>query len=413
MIDGLTDYIIKHSKNHNKKLKYDFMPALLEIIERPSHKAGTIIIIGVLVVLITTIVWACLSRLDIVVTASGNMQPKGGINVVKSYTAGTVKQINVTEGAHVKAGDIIIELDPQIIEIDVNQLLNQKEILTKQKYLYLLILEKDDVSNISINVYPEDQKPYIRAILEEYNGYVNSIKSYEKEKENIDLSKQIATIQLEAYKSYDAETEIEKQELVIQQYDVSIEKLDIQISGAKVQYIKQVNTALSQIITQINEIDKSLESYKLSKEYQSITAPVDGYINTLNVNTLGETVTSAQELVTIVPEHTPLEMVCYVKNMDISSVELGMDAEIKLETYPYNKYGTIKGKVSYINPSAFSHEQLGSIYVVKVQITDKNENVNIVSGLTGTVEIKTGNRTVMDYFLEPIVKGFGESLKER
>lgn len=69
--------------------------------------------------------------------------------------------------------------------------------------------------------------------------------------------------------------------------------------------------------------------------------------------------------------------------------------------------------MSYINPSAFSHEQLGSIYVVKVQITDKNENVNIVSGLSGVVEIKTGKRTVMDYFLKPIVKGFDESLKER
>lgn len=413
MIESLTNYIIKHSKKHDGNLKYDFMPSMLEIIERPSHKAGPVIIFAIVSILVATIIWACVSELDVVITASGNMQPKGGINVVKSYSAGIVKRINVTEGAYVKAGDVMIELDTQVVEIDENQLKNQKNMLIEQKRIYLMLLGEEDISSVSIDSYPENQKPYIKAIIEEHNGHLNSIKSYEKEKENLDLSKQIAQIQLEAYKSYDAQTEIEKQELMIQQYDVSIEKLDIQIAGLKVQYMKQANSALSQIITQINEIDKNLEAYKLSKEYQSITAPIDGYINTLNVNTLGETVTSAQELVTIVPEHAPIEMVCYVKNMDISNVEMGMETEIKLESYPYNKYGTIKGTVSYINPSAFSHEQLGSIYVVKVEINDMKENINIISGLSGVVEIKTGNRTVMDYFLDPIVKGFGESLKER
>ena len=131
------------------------------------------------------------------------------------------------------------------------------------------------------------------------------------------------------------------------------------------------------------------------------------------VNTLGETVTSAQQLVTIVPDNTPNEMICYVKNTDIADVELGMEAEIKLEAYPYNKYGTVKGTVKYISPSSFANEQLGSVYIVKLEIDDSNENINIISGLSGAVEVKTDKRTVMDYFLEPIIKGFGDSLKEK
>lgn len=151
----------------------------------------------------------------------------------------------------------------------------------------------------------------------------------------------------------------------------------------------------------------------MSTEYQRITAPVSGYVNSIGVNTLGEIVTSAQQLVTIVPNNTPNEMICYVKNTDIADIKLGMEAQIKLEAYPYNRYGTVKGTVKYISPSSFSNEQLGSVYIVKLELDNSNENINVISGFSGAVEIKIDKRTIMDYFLEPIVKGFGESLKEK
>ena len=78
----------------------------------------------------------------------------------------------------------------------------------------------------------------------------------------------------------------------------------------------------------------------------------------------------------------PVEMVCYVKNMDIADIEIGMEAEIKLEAYPYNKYGTVKGKVKYISPNAFVSEQTGSVYLVKLEITDKNDEIDVISGLS-------------------------------
>ena len=170
---------------------------------------------------------------------------------------------------------------------------------------------------------------------------------------------------------------------------------------------------ISDINSKLKQAESELEKYQLSLEYQKITAPVNGYINSIAVNNIGETVTSAQQIATIVPADTPVEMVCYVKNMDIADIEIGMDAEIKLEAYPYNKYGTVKGTVKYISPSSFNSEQLGSVYLVKLEIADVPEGINIVSGLSGSVEIKTDKRTVMEYFLDPIIKGFGESLKEK
>lgn len=389
------------------------MPSLLEIIERPAHKAGTVIIIGIFTLLIGAIIWACVSEIDVVITASGSVQPIGNLNVVKTYSGGTVKSINISEGDFVKQGDVLIELDTEALKIDVNQLEKQRKILESQRDIYTKIIGGSDLSKIKISDYPDELKPYIQAILDSDTVYRNSLANYENEKSSAEINREIAEIQLEQYRISGSERQIRTQELSVRQYALEVENAALQISNAKSQYAAQVNSNLSEINHTLDEIGANLEKYRLSTEYQIITAPVGGYVNSVGVNTLGETVTSAQQLVTIVPDNTPNEMLCYVKNTDIADVELGMEAEMKLEAYRYNKYGTVKGTVKYISPSSFANEQLGSVYIVKLGINDSNENINIISGLSGAVEIKTDKRTVMDYFLEPIIKGFGESLKEK
>lgn len=413
MDNKLTEYVLKHSKKRDKELKYDFMPSLLEIIERPAHKAGTVIIVGIFTLLIAAIIWACCSKIDVVVTSTGSIQPVGNINVVKSYSSGTVKSINAVEGQYVNQGDVLIELDTEALDIDVNQLNSQKMILDAQHEIYTMIKASKDMSTVKITDYETELQPYIQAILDSDTNYQNTLANLEKEKSNADLNHQIAQIQLEEYKSYGSKRQREMQELVVQQNALAMEQADIKINDTKTQYSAQINSQLSQISSQLDEIEANLEKYRLSKEYQNITAPVDGYVNSVAVNTLGETVTSAQDMVTIVPDNTPVEMVCYVKNMDIADIEMGMEAEIKLEAYSYNKYGTVKGTVKHISPSSFSSEQMGSVYLVKIDITDIPKGINLTSGLSGSVEIKTGKRTVMSYFLDPIIKGFGESLKEK
>ena len=395
MDNKMTEYILKHSRKKDKELKYDFMPSLLEIIERPAHKAGMVIILGVFTLLIAAIVWACLSKIDVVVTSSGSMQPIGNINVVQSYAGGFVKSIDVEEGTYVHAGDVLIELNTESLDIDEDQLESQKKILEAQREIYQKIKAGEDVSGVKSIDYATELQPYVQAILDADASYKNNLQNLEKAKNDADLNQQIGQLQLEEYQENGTSRQVESQKLSNQQYAA------------------QVNSKISEIDTQLIEIKANLEKYQLSKEYQNITAPVNGYINSISVNTIGETVTSAQELVTIVPDDTPVEMVCYVKNMDIADIEVGMKAEIKLEAYPYNKYGTVAGTVKYISPSSFVSEQLGSVYLVKLEVTNENTNIDLISGLSGSVEIKTDKRTVMEYFLDPIIKGFGESLKEK
>ena len=409
------EYIFKHSCKCDKELKYDFMPSMLEIIERPSHKAGTVIILGVFTLLIAAIVWACLSKIDIVVTSSGTMQPVGNISTLNTYANGTVKAINVEEGAYVKVGDVLIELDTQSIDIDVESLNQQKEVLEVQKDIYTMIKNDEDISTIDITKHSNNLQPYILTIIDNDKAYRNNLEILESTKENTGLTRDIAKIKYDDYNTNPniSDAEFNAQKLVLQQAENEYLQADLNILNAKTSYSEQINTSISDINSKLKQIESELEKYQLSLDYQKIAAPVNGYINSIAVSNIGETVTSAQQIITIVPADTPVEMVCYVKNMDIADIKTGMDAEIKLEAYPYNKYGTLKGTVKYISPSSFNSEQLGSVYLVKLDVDDTNPNVNIMSGLSGSVEVKIGKQSVMRYFLDPIVKGFGESLKEK
>lgn len=413
MDNRLTEYIIKNNKKHDRELKYDFMPQLLEIIEKPAHKAGTVIIVSLFSLLLVAVIWASLSKLDVVITSTGNIQPEGNLQIVQTYAGGIVNTINVKEGVHVEAGDTLLTLNTDSIDIDENQLLNQKRIIEIQQQLYKKILEGEDISVIDYSDYNEQELSYIRTITDSDMSYKNKLKSLENEKENAEINLKIAQLQLEQYKEIGSERQNQIQSAQVEQYKLNVDNADIQIKDAKTQYSQQINSYISELSEKKKDIDNNLEKYALSKEYQTIIAPVSGYINSLNVNTIGETVASAQELVTIVPDNTPLEMLCYVKNMDISDIREGMEAEIKLDAYSYNKYGTVKGTVKYVSPSSFVSDSMGNVYLVKIELNNNNSNIELISGLSGSVEIKTDKRTVLEYFMDPIIKGFGDSMKEK
>lgn len=269
MPNNISEYLLKHNKRKNQNLKYDFMPDILEIIEKPAHKAGKIIIFVVFFTLFSAIMWASFAKLDIVLTAQGNIVPQGGSVNVQSQISGNVKNILVKKGELVEKGDILFEFDLQ--ESDSN----------------------------------------------------------------------------------DSESETQ------------------------------------------------------------IAAPIDGYISNMSVNFEGDAVYISENIATIVPSNMPMQIECYVNNKDIAQIKIDDEVNVKLDAYPYSEYGTIKGKINYISPEAYKIEGMGSVYEVTAEIENDNKNINIISGMTGIIEIKTGTRTVLSYFLEPILNGFENSLKEQ
>ncbi len=149
-----------------------------------------------------------------------------------------------------------------------------------------------------------------------------------------------------------------------------------------------------------------------------LTAPVDGTVQQLAVHTVGGVVTPAQALMAIVPRDNPLEVEAFLENKDIGFIKPNQDAEVKIETFQYTKYGTIHAKVSSVSHDAISDEKRGLVYSTRVKMAKSHIRVDgtpvaLSPGMAVSVEIKIGKRRVIEYFLAPFIEHTHESLRER
>ena len=156
----------------------------------------------------------------------------------------------------------------------------------------------------------------------------------------------------------------------------------------------------------------------MRQNLQGITAPVDGVIQQLAIHTIGGVVTPAQELMVIVPDQQQLEAEVFIENKDIGFVEENHEAEIKVDAFPFTKYGMIEGKITNISNDAVENENLGWVFMSRVAMFDDKiqvgeKLVNLTPGMSVTVEVKTGKRRLIEFFLSPLLRYRQESAKER
>lgn len=256
--------------------------------------------------------------------------------------------------------------------------------------------------------------------LDKYNELALAEKEYESQKARVNQEK--GTLELNWKNAND--------ELVLAQKELSTQKIRVEEAKSKLEEAKtnmdnlgkERDTSIINLVVekdkQITELEGELIKAKKSVQFQSLVAPVEGTVHGLASNTIGGVVTPAQPIMTIVPDDTPLIIEASLLNRDVGFVEVGQEAAIKIDTFPFQKYGTIKGKVEIISPDAFEDEKLGSVYKMKVTpetsgIMVNGKEVHISPGMTVSAEITTGKRRIIEFFLEPIIKYAEESLKLR
>ncbi len=361
----LTEYIMKRRKQKDNELKYDFMPSLLEIIERPAHIAGKVIIVSIALLLVFAICYASLSKIDIVVSGQGNVVGTVKSLNINSACSGTVSALNVKVGDSVQAGDVLIMLDTE--ELSINRELVSYE------------LDKARVEREILGLYAEDEDSVIDVSKYDvkFNQFVQSLV----------LDNDLYKKQVE--QSYAKELAILQRKVTVNQRMAELDDLIVQYENNILQYDKQL-------------------------EAMTITSSVDGYVAELNVSSVGESVLSNSTLMTIIPDENELIFEGYVADKDIGSVSVGDEVQIKLSAYSFSDYGAVYGKITGISKNSKYVEGLGNVYVVKVVFEDElNENIKLEYGMSGTMEVLVGKRSLMDYFLEPVKKGLDNSLKEK
>lgn len=194
------------------------------------------------------------------------------------------------------------------------------------------------------------------------------------------------------------------------------------IRGQRAELIAEASRITLDTITEGERQAAALEQELIKAETRTrlmrLTSPVEGTVQQLAVHTVGGVVTPAQPLMIIVPRDNSLEIEAQIDNKDIGFVRPNQPAEVKIETFPYTRYGTIPATVTSVSRDAMNDEQRGLVYSTRVRMAKPTINVDgaevrLAPGMATSVEIKTGKRRVIEYFLSPLIQYARESFRER
>jgi hemolysin D len=170
--------------------------------------------------------------------------------------------------------------------------------------------------------------------------------------------------------------------------------------------------------TKVQQLTQDKTKATQRERLTQLTAPVDGTVKQLAIHSVGGVVTAAQALMIVVPDSATVTAEVSIANLDIGFVNAGQKASVKLETFPYTKYGTVPATVDVVTADAVTDEKRGSYYPATLTLDKRTMNIDgkqvaISPGMNVTAEIKTGERRVIEYLLSPIQRAGSESLRER
>lgn len=435
----------------------EFLPAVLEIQEAPPSPIGRAILWTIMAVFAAGITWACVGWIDIVATAQGKIIPSGYSKVIQPYETGVIAAIYVQDGQMVRKGDVLIDLDPTQNRADHDRASNEyRAAKVEAARLRALIAGRStfDAPPDAEPQYVTLQQQLLLDQLAEYQARVAAAQhlidqrkaALDQTKENIRRLE--ATVPLEAERA-DAFRKLLDHEAVtkmdfLQAEEQRIDKTQ-ELAGQRKKFI-QDQAALAEAennyrafvseFQQTKQVELSTTDTKAASlvqevtkagqkaELQRLVSPINGVVQQLAVHTVGGVVTPAQQLLMVVPQDHPVEVEAQVENKDVGFVKEGQAVEIKVETFPFTLYGTIPGRVLSVSDDAVPVEkdtdkpQDGLVFAARVSmdrstIQVESKQVTLSPGMAVTVEIKTGQRRVVEYLLSPLLKAVKESLHER
>jgi len=430
--------------------EHEFKPILQEIQDKPPNPLGRIFLWSLLILMVLITIGLYFLEVDVVVSARGKVIPDGDIKIIQSLDTGVIKKIMVREGDYVKEGQPLVEIDPTIDVADIQG---------KKKNLSFHKLTRERVESIISGkmFYSSENTPdYIiqKALYDKQKRYLNAV-IQQKEKEIKEIEKFIESLRMDIERLNNlinilAEEEERLKELVsvgavaeakykeklkerlnlererdlkkkqIEENVIRIEKIKYEIESIKSAFLEKLLQEAGTSLQQENILASEVEKMEFIKSKKFITSPVNGYVHVISIKTIGGVVTPAQPIMAIVPEDTPLVVEARVLNKDIGFIKPGQKVVIKVDTYDFQKYGTLSGEVKTVSPFSIEDRETGmSFYLVYIKLNSlelkaKDGNTyKIKPGMNVIAEINIGKRKVIELFLSPFIRQIDEGLKVR
>ena len=460
----------------------EFLPAALEVLETPPSPIRMGLLILICAFVAAALVWSYVSRIDIIAVAQGKLQPTGRVKVIQPLETSRVSATLVENGQMVKAGEVLVELDPADAAADAagivaNLASYRAEASRRQAALDAVQTRSLAPSltvawpeGIPVSIRQREERVYAADILQ-LRAQVASLEAQrdQKEAERTRLVSMIAaqgdligTLQervsmkitlidrnagskadlLDATAALqDRKTTLAQQKGQLAETVANLAVFATDIRRAYETFVADNAQKLADAERQVGDLTERYAKAKSRLGHMQLLSPIDGTVQASTLTTVGQVVTSGQDLMRIVPEGAALEIECYLPNKDIGFVKVGDRAIIKIDSFPFTRYGTLDADVIRVardaipQPDAEQIEKDGTrngqvmsqaggqrtqnlVFPVTLRPANRSIDVDgtgipLGAGMAVTVEIRTGSRRILEYVFSPLAKVGSEAMKER
>jgi hemolysin D len=466
----------------------EFLPAALEILETPPAPLPVALMLTLCALAAIALAWSFYGRLEVHAVAQGKIEPNGRSKFIQPLDPGKVQLLAVENGSRVKSGDFLIGFEPSEAEADARaaagDLMNARAEIVRRRAAIDAARGFADRALLPPPILAFDagtsaqacdrERAVLAADLGQLADVLNNLEKQIGQKtatrERLDMSIAFETTLIETLQQrvgMRQETVLKGAGSLANLYD-SLESLDksrsalagdrgqlIETEAAIAELISEKTKSISQFIAdntnkladaerKVDDTVQQLAKAKARFDRTQIFAPIDGTVQSLSVTTVGQVVTTGQQLMTIVPDGSELRVEVYMNNIDIGFVKPGQDASIKIDAFPFTRYGTLHGKVIQVatdaideqdarraqanaanlansansTPSAAPGQQQNFVFQVTLSLEERAMKIGeaiipLTPGMTVTAEIKTESRRVIDYLFSPLAKIASEAMREK
>lgn len=367
-------YLAKQMKIRDENLKYDFLPSMMEVIERPANPLGAIIIFIIIIAIVSAVIWSALFKIDIVISGTGSISPKGGLLPIEFRSDGVVSEVMVSNNSEVSKGDLLVVLDDSSARRDLKSL------------------------QYTLGVYETQHQVYsaLYSFLDSYSDDWNSIGDWVID---FDTSMEYASF---------------VDEIMLQYKIFEINYFEADESYTEGMYISEkasILQAINNLELYINNTKKDIESISQTINDCFLYAQSDGIVTFLDTIFEGVSVSQGKPIGYLNPIDNQRIMQAFLADDDIGFINIGDTVNIKISAFDDSEYEYLHGRVLEIGDVGTNVDSIGSVYTITVEIDDLPSDNKV--GMEGVVDVIIGQRSVLDYFLDPFIEGLQNSLREK
>ena len=431
----------------------DFMTDVNAAVVMGVSRSSHIILVTSALFILTAVIWAANANIDEVARGEGKVIPSGKVQVIQNLEGGILSEILVKEGQIVDKGQPLLRLDdtrfsssygesrikyfallakaarlqaetdnqaPHIPDAVWN---DHKDLAESEVALYES--RKSELES-NVNILREQQKQTEQELIELHSKKDRIARSYELVRQELAMSEPlendgaISEVEILRIKRTvnELKGDLDASRLAIPRLESALEEVKGKLNDLDISFRTKARSELNDVRAELSGVEESLRGQEDRVSRTLVRSPVKGEIKQIMVTTLGGVIQPGMDLLEIVPLEGSMLVEAHVRPADIAFLRPNQDALVKLTAYDYAIYGGLPAKLEHISADTITDEQGESFYLIRVR-TDENHlgsvehPLKIIPGMTAVVDILTGEKTVLDYLLKPVIRARDNALRER